>query len=67
MVEPKKEDESLNFEALSLEELGRTPVSEAESGDSSEMSTSELQGPSGSRRCESSKRELLKNSFPVDE
>jgi hypothetical protein len=62
----KKDDESFNLESFTLDELGRIPIGEHPSEQSQSEATSELQGPLTSRRCELSKRELLKNQFPAD-
>ena len=63
---PKKDDESFNFESFTFDELGRIPIGEPPSEQSQSEATPELQGPLTSRRCEPSKRELLKNQFPAD-
>ena len=67
MVEPTEKDESLDLESLSLDELERKPVSDSESGDVLDGIPSAQQGPRTSRRCDSSHREFLNNSFNVED
>lgn len=65
MVDPMDNDKTLDLDARTLDELDRKLFCES---DLQEIDLpSELQGPHASRRCDSSRRELLNNSFPVEE
>jgi len=71
MTKPKnvqqEEIEPLNLEALSLDELDRSPFCESDAAQEPENIPSTLKGPHSSHRCRSSERELLKNQFPPDD
>ena len=62
-TDPEQNEEVLNLEAQSFDELDRVP----ETGSDVVEPTPNLKEPHISRRCESSQREILKNRFAVEE
>lgn len=67
MNAPIRDDEPLNLDSLSFEELGRIPdCRRIERELPAAELNADLIGPHYNRRCETSERELLRNSFPTD-
>lgn len=60
---PRRDDSSLDLEALSSEELGRVPIT-VEAAES--QRAEETVRPPANRRCDSAHRELLRQPFLLD-
>ena len=65
MTKSKDNDEVLNLDMLSIEELGRVPDC-GNKFNSADEPVGEIDGPH-SRRCDSAHREMLHNYFPAVE
>ncbi len=65
MTDPKNDD-SLNLDSLSFEELGRVPACGNRPEETAEDSALPVQPPCRSRRGDSRGRELLGNHFPAE-
>lgn len=66
MTDPRPNDQPLNLEASSFDELGRVLITESRVDDCDPADLPESGGPHLPGRCGSAQRELLGNQFPCE-